>query len=45
MKFPQQESERVRKLKEGKVAADKKKVLETRLNVLSSFKAASKTEL
>eukprot|EP00047_Mylnosiga_fluctuans_P009537 m.11875 g.11875 ORF g.11875 m.11875 type:complete len:238 (-) comp2673_c0_seq1:58-771(-) len=38
--FPAQESARVTKLKEGKVAADKKKLLDLRLNILSSFKAA-----
>lgn len=43
--FPQQEAERVKKLKDGKVAADKKKMLDLRLNILSSFKAAAKQEL
>ena len=43
--YKAQEAARVTKLKDGKVSADKKKMLDLRLNILSSFKATAKSEL
>ena len=43
--FPAQETVRVAKIKDGKVLADKKKMLELRLNILASFKSSPTEEL
>ncbi|GAB1600668.1 endoplasmic reticulum resident protein 29-like [Argonauta hians] len=44
-KFVENEIKRVRKLKDGKISANKKEQLDRRLNILSSFQSGFKDEL